>query len=297
MGWFDTCGASELSTMLADLTGKLNDGITRRVGDICQYITQFLFAFGAALYLSWKLTVVLLAAFPLIAVAGTLMIKAVASAQNESSDQYAQAGGLATETLKSIRTVSSLNSQPEAIERYRQYIFKALGISLVKSLKVGFFNGLTFMISFMTYALGFWYGASLIADSLDTHCRENCLTGGTVIAVFFSVIIGSTALGQVSPPLSAFSSAKAAAHAMLEVVNRKPLIDGLSDEGLIPNITTMGAIEVNNLNFCYPSRPNLQVCNGYSLSVKPGETVALCGPSGAGANFITFPAFSRFSLS
>jgi ATP-binding cassette subfamily B (MDR/TAP) protein 1 len=72
---FDTIGASELSTKVADLTGKLQDGLGRKIGDAIQYATQFVFAFGSALYLRWELTVVLLAAFPVIAAAGTFMIR------------------------------------------------------------------------------------------------------------------------------------------------------------------------------------------------------------------------------
>lgn len=66
VGWFDTCGASELSTRASDLIGRVQDGITRRAGDLIQFIAQFIFAFIAAFYLSWRLTIVLLASFPMI---------------------------------------------------------------------------------------------------------------------------------------------------------------------------------------------------------------------------------------
>mmetsp|Transcript_6665 Transcript_6665/g.5977 ORF Transcript_6665/g.5977 Transcript_6665/m.5977 type:complete len:442 (-) Transcript_6665:288-1613(-) len=286
IGWFDTCGASELSTLVADLTGKVQDGITRRTGDLIQYIAQFIFSFVASLYLCWQLAVVLIAAFPLIAAAGTFMIKAVTSAQNETTDQYAKAGGVATESLNAIRTVTSLNAQPYFIQKYREYIIDALNIGLIKSFKVGLGNGLTFFISFGVYALGFWYGSKLIADQKDSGCTENCYTGGTIIAVFFSVIVGSSGLGQITPPLSAFFAAKAAAGAMIAVIDRKPLIDGLSNTGDQPKEKTTGLIEITDLMFSYPSRPNVSVCNGYSLTIKPGETIALCGPSGAGKSTI-----------
>ena len=285
VGWFDTCGASELSTQVADLTGKVQDGITRRAGDIVQYTTQFMFSFAAAFYLQWKLTVVLLAAFPTIAISGTLLIRAVTAAQNGTADQYSQAGGLASQTLKSVRTISALNAQPNVIALYREYILKAMGISLFKELKVGFFNGLTFCLSFFNYALGFWYGATLVAQDMDDGCKENCISGGIVVSVFFSVLVGASALGQLSPPLGVFFSAKAAAASILAVINRKPLIDGLSNEGDKPDGQISGNLEINHVNFSYPSRPQLQVCNDYTLSIKQGETVALCGPSGAGMYF------------
>jgi ABC-type bacteriocin/lantibiotic exporter with double-glycine peptidase domain len=85
------------------------------------------------------------------------MIQAVSSAQNEASGQYAKAGGLATEMLSGIRTVTALNAQPDAITRYRKFILQAMEIGIMKGFKVGFGNGLTFCASFFTYALGNYY--------------------------------------------------------------------------------------------------------------------------------------------
>ena len=102
IGWFDTIGAGELSTKVADLTGKMqgiqtstaiycwcrpfnvvlfsSDGIGRKIGDLIQYASQVIFAFIVAFYFNWKLTLVLLTSFPLIAGAGAFMIRAITAA-------------------------------------------------------------------------------------------------------------------------------------------------------------------------------------------------------------------------
>ena len=56
------------------------------------------------------------------------MINAITAAQNQSVGQYAAAGGLATESLGAIRTVSALNAQPDAIRRYRVHLFAAMQV-------------------------------------------------------------------------------------------------------------------------------------------------------------------------
>ena len=81
LGWFDQCGAGELATKVADLTGKIEDGIGRKVGDFLQYFSQFAVGFIVAFYFSWKLTLVLLCSLPLIACAGAFMINAITAAQ------------------------------------------------------------------------------------------------------------------------------------------------------------------------------------------------------------------------
>jgi len=193
---------------------------------------------------------------------------------------------LATEQLSAIRTVTALNAQPDAVTRYRKYIMRAMYVGLVKSFKVGLGSGMLYLAIFLSNALGFWYGAKIIADQTDAGCTQNCLSGGKVMAVFFTTIIGSMALGQIAPAVGAFFTAKAAAASVLEVINRKPLIDGLSDAGQKPAGRPSGAIELRDVNFAYPARPNILVCNGYNLAIKAGESVALCGPSGAGKSTI-----------
>lgn len=102
----------------------------------------------------------------------------------------------------------ALNAQPDAILRYRKFILVAMNIGLRKGFKVGLGFGLTFAATFFSYALGFWYGAKLLADQSSSGCTENCLTGGTIISVFFCVIISAEALGQLAPHMGAFFSAK-----------------------------------------------------------------------------------------
>ena len=137
-------------------------------------------------------------------------------------------------------------------------------IGIKKGAKVGAANGGLFCAAFLTYSLGFWYGGKLVADNRDDG--HNDLTGGTVLSVFFCVIMGSIALGQVVPPITAFMSAKAAVGPMLEVIEREPEIDGFADDGLVPEKATEGAIELKDVTFAYPSRPDIEVCKDYSLS-------------------------------
>jgi ATP-binding cassette subfamily B (MDR/TAP) protein 1 len=214
------------------------------------------------------------------------MIEALTAASNQSLGQYAAAGGLATETLGAVRTVSALNAQPDVIAKYRVYLFKAMQVGIVKGFNVGLGNGGLFGSVFLTYALGFWYAATLMKKTIDDGCTHNCLTGGDVAAVFECMIMGSIALGQMAPPIGAFTSAKVAIGKLMETVNRKPLIDGLSDQGLKPTIKTHGAIELNNITFSYPSRPNIVVCKDYSLKIEAGQSVALVGASGCGKSTI-----------
>jgi ATP-binding cassette subfamily B (MDR/TAP) protein 1 len=129
IGWFDDCGSAELAVRVTELSGKIQDGLGRKVGDLFQYIAQVVGSIAIAFYLNWKLSLVLLTTLPLIAGCGAFMINAITSATSQSLEQYAAAGGLATEALNSIRTVTALNIQPDVITRYRFYLIDAMNVS------------------------------------------------------------------------------------------------------------------------------------------------------------------------
>lgn len=120
------------------------------------------------------------------------------TAQHKTVREYSAAGGLATETINSIRTITALNMQPTTITKYRHYLFNAMRYGIEKGFSLGFWNGSIFLSMYLTYSLGFWYGAKLIADDLDNNCTHNCITGGTVMSCFFCIIMGSFGLGLVS---------------------------------------------------------------------------------------------------
>lgn len=87
---------------------------------------------------------------------------------------------------------------------------------------------------------------------------------------------------QIAPPMSSFTSAKAAIAPMIDIINRKPLIDNFSNEGQKPTENPRGNINFRNVRFSYPSRPEFEVYKGYDLSISSGECVALVGASGSG---------------
>jgi ATP-binding cassette subfamily B (MDR/TAP) protein 1 len=291
IAWFDMLSAAELSTKVAEYTGKVEDGLCRKVGDLTQYIFQLIGSFIAALYLCWELTVVLLAAFPIIGIAGAFMIYAITEAQNGSAEQYGKAGGIATETLSGIRTVAALNVQIQVIEKYRQRLIEAMRIGAKRGFNVGLGNGLVFGACFCFYGFGFWYGTRIVARNLERAdgcmMTGDCISGGTVMAVFFCVIMGSMSMGQIAPPLTSVVAGKAALGPMMDVINRKPLIDSFSEEGLKPDKKSLkGRLELRNVSFSYPSRPNIEICKDYSVVVNPGESIALVGKSGCGKSTI-----------
>ena len=77
------------------------------------------------------------------------MIGAVTEAQNTTLGQYAAAGGLATESLGAIRTVSALNAQPDVISKYRVYLFEAMHVRIYSCAFSSFIPHIVFELHFI----------------------------------------------------------------------------------------------------------------------------------------------------
>jgi len=99
----------------------------------------------------------------------------------------------------------------------------------------------------------------------------------------FSLIDRS--LGQTSPSLHAFAAGQAATYKMFETIKRKPKIDAYDTSGVVLE-DIKGDIELRDVHFRYPARPDVEIFAGFSLFVPSGMTTALVGQSGSGKSTV-----------
>ncbi|CAG5865570.1 unnamed protein product [Menidia menidia] len=274
IGWFDCNSVGELNTRISDDINKINNAIADQVSIFIERISTFIFGFMVGFIGGWKLTLVVIAVSPLIGLAAGLMAMAVARLTGRELKAYAKAGAVADEVLSAIRTVAAFGGEEKEAERYDRNLVDAQNWGVKKGSIIGVFQGYLWCIIFLCYALAFWYGSKLVIDTKE-------LSPGSLIQVFFGVLMAAMNLGQASPCLEAFASGRAAAKAIFETIDREPEIDCLSDGGYKLD-KVKGDIEFHNVTFYYPSRPEVKILDHLSVQLKAGETTAFVGPSGSG---------------
>lgn len=262
--------------------------------------------------------------------------------------------------------------------RYDSKLGESEKAAIRQGSRTAFLSGSLFLVIFVMYGLGFWYGATLVADSIDSAmvahpppedlldpnstwfptiqagCSEylrdeddrmaalvcacglpwdavagdieppncgcgyeqetgedlgadvlsGCESGGRIVLVFFSILIGGFSAGQIGPGVKAIGDARAAAAKMLAVIERQPEIggkdgetSGVNKKKRLDRADVKGEIVFENLHFRYLRQSNSSeggddvsledgqlnpgvVFNGCSLTINAGETVALVGESG-----------------
>ncbi|KAI8381003.1 P-loop containing nucleoside triphosphate hydrolase protein [Radiomyces spectabilis] len=273
MGWFDKAEEGSLTTRLATDTQLIQDGISEKFGLFITAIAQFISGFVVAFVKGWQLAVIMLATMPILAGTGGAMGYFITKYTLKTQTSYAEAGAVAEQVFAGIRTVYSFSLQERFARRYDQSLEKAAATGIKRGAILGFgFGGFMFVL-FCTYGLAFWYGAKLT--------MQGEIEGPTVMVVFFAMIMGAIALLQLPPNLSAVSSAAGAAYKIFETIDRVPDIDPDSTEGIIPE-KLEGEIEFRNVQFKYPTRPDITILKDLTLKIRPGMTVAFVGPSGSG---------------
>uniref|UniRef100_A0A452US15 P-type phospholipid transporter n=1 Tax=Ursus maritimus TaxID=29073 RepID=A0A452US15_URSMA len=103
--------------------------------------------------------------------------------------------------------------------------------------------------------------------------------------VFSAIVFGAVALGHASSFAPDYAKAKLSAAHLFMLLERQPLIDSYSEEGLRPD-KFEGNVTFNEVVFNYPTRPDIPVLQGLSLEVKKGQTLALVGSSGCGKSTV-----------
>ncbi|XP_078435411.1 ABC transporter B family member 11-like isoform X2 [Wolffia australiana] len=278
IGFFDKeTNTGEVVGRMSGDTVFIQDAMGEKVGKFIQLLSTFVGGFAVSFSQGWLLTLVMMCTIPPLVAAAAAMAMFIVKLASRGQSAYAEASVVVEQTIGAIRTVASFTGEKLSIDKYSKSLRKAYEATCQEGLAAGAGLGGVFGIMLFGYGLGIWYGGKLILDK--------GYTGGNVLTVIFAVLTSSFSLGQASPCLSAFAAGKAAGYKMFETIERKPEIDAYDERGQTFD-DVRGEIELRDVHFSYPARPDEPIFAGFSLTIPSGTTAALVGQSGSGKSTV-----------
>eukprot|EP00298_Acanthocystis_sp_HF-20_P015907 c21313_g2_i2.p1 GENE.c21313_g2_i2~~c21313_g2_i2.p1 ORF type:complete len:1261 (-),score=558.88 c21313_g2_i2:339-4121(-) len=282
VGWFEMTGNQLVPTVLSD-TNIIQEGLSDKFATALQFLSQFLVGMIIGFIHGWKLSLVILSIIPVLGVAGYFLIK-LGDNKDNKKNAYASAGSIAFEYISGIRTVQAFSLQGRGEKEYLASLQHAKKKKLKTAAQSGFTLGFTFLGLFCAYALSLWYGSTLIMAKEENPETKEPWTGGDIVLVFFSVLIGGMGIGQAGPGLQSHKKALDMGKKIFQVIDRVPPID-VRQVGET-QINFSDQITFSDVKFSYPSAPDRLVLKGVTFTVEPGKFVALVGPSGGGKSTV-----------
>ncbi|CAM6127718.1 unnamed protein product [Calypogeia fissa] len=278
VGFFDTdISTGEIVSRISSDTVLVQDAISEKAGNYAHYMARFIAGFAIGFASVWQLTLVTVAVVPLIALAGGAYAVTLIGLTSKSQAAYTKAGIIAEQAIAQIRTVYAFVGEAKSLKAYTDSLQETLALGKKAGLAKGLGVGCTYGLLFGAWALLLWYASTLVMSGVTN--------GGQAFTTILNVIIAGIALGQAAPNLTTFGKGKAAGYNILEMIKRQSNVDAnLLDGKTLPNVK--GDIELRDVTFSYPSRPEEMIFQNFNLTIPSGKTVAIVGTSGSGKSTV-----------
>ncbi|XP_027065928.1 putative ABC transporter B family member 8 [Coffea arabica] len=282
--WFDEEKNSSgvLCSRLSTEASLVKSLVADRLSLLVQTTSAVTIAMIMGLIVAWKLALVMIAVQPLTILCfytrrvllSTITAKFV-KAQYDSTQ-------IAVEAVYNHRIVTSYGSIHKVLQIFDEAQDEARKEARKKSLLAGVGIGSAQGLTFMSWALDFWYGGRLI--------NSGNISSGDVFKTFFILVSTGKVIAEAGSMTSDLAKGSAAVASIFAILDRKSLIPETDKAGDGYTETKVkkicGGIEMKKVEFAYPGRPEIRVLNGFSLGVKPGTSIGLVGKSGCGKSTV-----------
>jgi ATP-binding cassette, subfamily B, bacterial len=282
--FFEVTRTGEVLSRITTDTTLIQTAVGSSVSIALRNIVMVIGGMIMLLFTSATLTGIVLVTVPLVVVPLIVLGRIVRNLSRQSQDRIADTSAYAAESLNAVQTVQAFTH--EAIDRTR--FGAAVGASFATAVKrVGvraLMTALVIVLVFGSIVGVLWVGAQAVL--------AGTMTAGQLSQFILYAVMVATGTGALSEVWGEVQQAAGAAERLMELLAIEPQIKAPPQPVTLP-VPARGAVTFEDVTFEYPLRPGVSALHHFSLEIKPGETVALVGPSGAGKTTV-FQMLLRF---
>ena len=201
----------------------------------------------------------------------------------DSQDRVADSSALAGEILNAMPTVQSYTQEARESLRFNDSVETAFHTALARIRARSLLTVVVIILVFAAISFVLWLGAQAVLAGR--------MTGGQLAQFIMYAVVTAGAIGAIAEVWGDLQRAAGATERLMELLQLSSPV--LETSNPLPLPSTGEGIEFERVNFAYPSRPETLALKNFSLRIRPGEHVALVGPSGAGKTTL-FQLLFRF---
>jgi ATP-binding cassette subfamily B protein len=284
--FFETTRTGEVLSRLTTDTTLIQAVVGTSISLALRNTLLFVGGLAMLFVTSAKLTSIILGLLVLVVVPIVLFGRRVRKLSRDSQDRIADASALAGEILNAMPTVQAFTGERREAQRFGASVDNAFQTAMRRIRARSILTMLAIVLVFGAIVFVLWLGAHAVL--------EGSMTGGDLGQFILYASIVSGAVGALSEVMGEAQRAAGAAERLLELLALRSSIESPSHPKPLPARKAAGAaLQLADVGFSYPSRPDSAALSHLDLSIRPGETVAVVGPSGAGKTTL-FQLLLRF---
>lgn len=278
MQFFNERRVGDLTSRLSSDITTIQETLTTTLAEFIRQTVIIVVGVGWLVSYSYKLTLVMLGTLPVIIIVMVFFGRYIRKLGKRTQDKVADSSVIVNESLTGIMNVKSFANESYEVSRFGQSIRLIKDIAMRSAVWRGMFG--TFIIIFLFGALGLVMGVG--AHLQDTGELSKDVLGKFVFVT--GLVAGS--IGGLAAQMGTMQRSIGVIESVMEILGFQSEDIALAGENHLKQRRFSGEIECRDVNFSYPSRPDVQVLKGVSFCIKAGQQVAIVGSSGSGKSTI-----------
>ena len=277
ISYYDKNKVGVLQSRISSDILLLNETFNTTLAEFLRQIFTIVFGITFIGLISWKLSLIMLAIVPLIAVSAVIFGKFIKKVSKKAQDAAAQSNNTLLEALSGIKNVKTFVNEIYELNRYGKSIHNIQKLGIKGAIWRGLFASFIILVMFGSIVFVIWNGMNMV-NAGEMQEQE------FFQFILYTIMIGAS-FGGISSLLGSIQKAIGATERIIEII-------ALSGEKITIHTTTQnsidfeGKVSFKNVSFNYETRPEIEVLKNISFDIEAGNRTAIVGASGSGKSTI-----------
>jgi len=274
LSYYSQNAVGRLMARVTSDTGRVADLMTWGMLDTTWAFMNIATSTVFMLIINWKLGLIVLAAIPILVVIAVQFRKKILVEFRASRRANSKITGAYNENIAGVRVVKALGREDENLEEFQDLTGSMYSASYRAAWLSALFLPTVQIISAIALAAIIWFGG--------LQAQVGLMTIGGIHAFVSYLTFMLWPVQDLARVYAEMQHSIASAERIFKLVDTKPEVH--NSPNAIPAETLLGEIEFDHVDFYYEDRN--PVLTDFNLTVKPGEMIALVGPTGGGKSTI-----------